>query len=89
MASQIQSYTGREPFASLLYAPEDWDALRPQLERLQEGGLRMWLRLPWEEENPAETMVADHLSHSSLVLAFVTENAVMNHRFRERFTMCL
>ena len=89
MAAEITPYNGREPFATLLYAPQDWDSLRPQLERLQEGGLRMWLRLPREEENPGETIVGDHLSHSVAVLAFVTERSVMNHRFRQRLTAAL
>lgn len=76
MQRPFAAYVGDEPYVFVCYAHEDADSVYPEIQRLHEGGVRIWYDegispgTRWSDE------VAHHLSGAAVVLLFCTPQSV-------------
>ena len=73
---RLQAYEGQEPFVFVSYAHKDTDKVMGVLTELDRRGYRIWYDdgiVPGSEwpEN-----IAEHLTDSAMVLAFISQNSI-------------
>lgn len=86
---RLQAYEGREPFVFVSYAHKDTDKVMGVLTELDRRGYRIWYDdgiVPGSEwpEN-----IAEHLTDSAMVLAFISQNSIDSPNCRREITFAL
>ncbi|MBQ5959933.1 MAG: TIR domain-containing protein [Firmicutes bacterium] len=86
---RLQAYEGQEPFVFVSYAHKDTDKVMGVLTELDRRGYRIWYDdgiVPGSEwpEN-----IAEHLTDSAMVLAFISQNSIDSPNCRREITFAL
>ena len=86
---RLQAYEGQEPFVFVSYAHKDTDKVMGVLTELDRRGYRIWYDdgiVPGSEwpEN-----IAEHLTNSAMVLAFISQNSIDSPNCRREVTFAL
>ncbi len=89
MKRPFTAYQGDEPYVFVCYAHENADAVYPQIQRLHEGGVRIWYDegispgTRWPEE------LARALGKASLVLFFCTPESIKSQHCQDEVNFAL
>jgi len=82
-------YKGSDSFIFVSYCPQDRRFVYPIIESLSKYGYRLWHNEGITAECEWNEVAADHMSLSSLCLAFVSETAVASHNWRREIISAL
>ena len=87
--SAAKPYEGASPFIFMSYCHSDRRFVYPIIERLTRLGYRIWYDEGINPGSEWNEVIAEHLSRSSLCIAFVTDNAVASHNCRREISFAL
>ena len=89
MKRPFAAYQGAEPYVFVCYAHDDTEKVYPEIQRLHEGGVRIWYDegispgMRWSDE------LARALSNASLVLFFCTPQSVKSKHCQDEVNFAL
>jgi hypothetical protein len=87
--STAKPYKGNEPYIFVSYCHKDRRFVLPVIESLVRTGYRIWYDEGIEPGSEWNEIIADHMSRSSLCMAFISENAVASHNCRREISYAL
>lgn len=86
---RMTAYEGNEPYIFISYAHKDSDLVLPILDVMTERGYRIWYDDGIAPGSEWPEYIAEHLSGSSVCLAFVSNNSVASPNCRREINYAL
>lgn len=87
--SPIQAYQGDEPYIFVSYSHDDSDRVFPELERFHNDGFNVWYDEGIISGEGWHEVVENAVLNSSLVVFFISENAVESKNVRNEVFLAL
>ena len=85
----VRPYEGREPYIFISYSHRDSDRVFPILKRLDESGYRIWYDEGIDPGTEWPESIAQHLMHSAVCIAFVSDNSLASQNCRREINFAL
>lgn len=79
--SEIECYTGDEPYIFISYSHEDKE-LKTILNGLRENGFRFWFDGGIESGSKWRREIADRINRCAVMLAFMSRNAILSNNVK-------
>lgn len=89
MKRPFAAYEGDEPYVFVCYAHEDAGLVYPEIQRLHEGGIRIWYDEGVSPGSRWSDELARKLSAASLVLFFCTPRSVKSQHCQDELNFAL
>ena len=80
------AYEGKQPYIFISYAHKDSDKVLPAIQGLQDAGYPVWYDAGIQVGSEWTEYIATHLSHSALVIAFISESSVKSEYCKQEIT---
>jgi len=87
--STAMPYEGNEPYIFISYCHKDRRFVYPMIESLAQSGYRLWYDSGISAGSDWNEVIANHMSGSSICMAFISENAVASHNCRREISFAL
>ena len=88
-AAPVKPYEGREPYIFISYSHRDSDRVFPILKHLDAKGYRLWYDEGIDPGTEWPESIAQHLMHSAVCLAFVSDNSLASQNCRREINFAL
>ena len=89
MIAPVKPYEGREPYIFISYSHKDSDRVFPILKYLDEKGYRIWYDEGIDPGTEWPESIAQHLMHSAVCIAFISENSLASQNCRREINFAL
>lgn len=89
MISQPEAYEGKAPYIFISYAHKNSDAVLPAIRALEDAGYPVWYDGGIQVGSEWPEYIAEHLLHSSLVIAFISEASIASQNCRQEIVYAL
>ncbi|MBQ6240768.1 MAG: TIR domain-containing protein [Firmicutes bacterium] len=86
---RLQAYEGDEPFVFISYAHKDTETVMRVLTELDRRGYRIWYDDGIAPGSEWPENIAEHLTKSAMVLAFISQNSIDSPNCRREVTFAL
>ncbi len=86
---EVFPYDGMEPYIFISFSHEDEDDVFPAIEALDAMGYRIWYDRGIAPGTEWPEIIAEHLFHSDVVIAFLSNHSMHSHNCRKEFNYAL
>lgn len=89
MSFQPEAYEGKAPYIFISYAHKNAEAVLPAIRALEDAGYPVWYDGGIQVGTEWPEYIAEHLLHSSLVIAFISEASIASQNCRQEIVYAL